>query len=140
MRKLFTRKYWINAYWYYIKYRKYTSEERRLLCTFEQGIKARQEVDSLVYAMLRMNIERAKLLFDGDFETVKEVEEQIAVFGKEYESDVKDMDKWDGYVWRKMFTYFLKTHDNETTAKVWGAPLAEIVKLREAVEKITQKM
>jgi hypothetical protein len=130
---------WLNWYWWNVKYRKYAPQERKFLCTFEQGIRARQEVDSTVYVLLRLNIERAKCIFENDFESLKEVEEQIGTLGKEYESDMKDMDKMDGYIWRKMFTYFLATHDNETTSKVWGAPMADILKFREAVEKLAPK-
>ncbi len=126
-------------YWYYVKYRKYTPEQKRFLMTFEQGIRARREVEQEIYVLLRLNIERAKLLFENDFTTLKEVEDEIKQLGEEWENEQKELDVWDSEIWRKMFFNFLQTHTNETTAQVWGAPIEDVVKFKEAIAKLAPK-
>ena len=126
-------------YWYNIKYRKYLHQERKFLVTFETAIQARRETEKTIYTLLRLNIERAKLLFENDFETLKDIEQEIEECGLGWTDEQKEMDVLDGIVWRKMFTYFLKTHDNETTAKVWGAPIEDIIKFRETFKKTLNK-
>ena len=118
-------------YWYNIKYRKYLPQQRMFLLTFELGIRARKVIERTVYILLRLNIERTKLLFENDFETLKGIEQEIGECGSAWEDEQKELNRLDDIIWREMFIYFLQTHDDETTVKVWGALKEDITKFRE---------
>jgi len=124
--------------WRNIRYRKFTYQQQLFLVTFEQGIRARKAVDETLGVLLRLNVERAKLLFSGDFEELKAIEDEIGTLGKEWTDDMKMLDAYDGQLWRKVFMYFLNHNDNETTAKVWGAPMDDVIRFRAFSEKIKE--
>lgn len=118
-------------YFYHIKYMRYNKKERQFLCTFEQGIRARQSCDSMVHDMLRMNIERAKCLFDDDYVRIKDVDKSIGELATEFEETMKFLEEADKQIWQKLFTYFLMGHDDTTVSDVFGTQTDIVKNLRE---------
>lgn len=130
----------VEWYWSNIKYRKYDSEQKRFLVVFERGIRAHREWQEELVELLDLNIKRARCMFDGDYETLVIIEKQIADMGKEWDEGQKELDELDKKLWRQLFFYFLRTHDDDTVSKVWGAPKEDILKFREAIKKLEPKL
>ena len=127
--------------WYYnhIKYHMFTPTHRKFLIAFEQGIRARKEVDTVSHDILRLNIHRAECIFKNDFQALVQIDKLIKELGDDYEEAVKEHEQNDMMLWRQVFANFISIHDDQIVSKVWGAPVEQVVKFRAALVVPTPK-
>jgi len=118
--------------WYFnkVKYRKYNPMQRKTLVAFEFGILARQDLDSVIPILMKLNLKRVCALYDEDFATVETLDRSIKSMQTDYDEAIKDLEGMDQTLWRMVFIGFVKTHDDETCNRVWKVPPEELVKLR----------
>jgi len=126
--------------WYFrnIKYRKYKPHERKLLTTFEFGVRARIDLNTIIPVLMRLNILRVRALYDNDFDTVDTVDIQIGDTQSDYDTALKGLEELDQVLWRMVFLDFIKNHDDETCNRVWKVPLNELIALRNSIKNTSE--